>query len=237
MSLRRPNQRRDSPEIEIQNGRDKANLIRETSPSGAIVLHAVKKSGYVHERLHELGRIDNDMYDAAERFCSDFTKASLAGRYSTLDMNRSGGGGKHVISDTVVEARQRIHESLASLGNQSLEKSLTKSCVWFVVGCGDTLEQWAFRMRTSGANMSEGKASGILISALERLALHYGLTSESRIKHDAGRKSFLAGIEFSIKFAESLPFSENKTAQEAIKSFSSLLRKRFSMKPTTGATL
>lgn len=213
---------------DIQNGHANAIMVRETAPNGQIVVHAVKKSNYVHERLHTMKRISDAEYDAAERFCSDFIKASLDGRYASLDMNRSSGATKHIISDGVVEARQRVRAAQDSLGVS--DKSLSKSCVWYVVGCGDTLEKWSQRIRTSGDLMSEGKASGILVSALERLALHYGITNEGKIRHDLGQISFSKGIQHAISAAESFKPSHKHTAEEAIKAFANMLKKKFSQR-------
>lgn len=172
-------------EIPINNGQDRANLMREVDPKGAIVVHAVKKSSYVHDRLHALGRITNEQYDAAERFRKDFERANLSGRFSTIDLFRSAGGTSGHMSDSVAEARARVNAALDQLGMRKSGKSMSQSCMWFVVGCGDTIESWSLRIRNSGENMSEGKATGYLDGALEKLAVHYGIVNIRDIKEQA----------------------------------------------------
>ena len=180
-------------EVPINNGRDKAMLVREMSPKGEIVVHAVKRSSYVHDRMHDMGRIDNEMYDAAERFRKDFERAHLEGRFASVDLFRSSGGSTGDISDGVAEARNRIKSALFSLGARKSGKSLSQSCVWFVVGCGSNLEQWSIRMRNSGENMSEGKAAGVLYGSLERLAFHYGISTAKTIKDRASGLAYKRG--------------------------------------------
>lgn len=217
---------------DIQNGHADVSMVRETSPDGHIVVHAVKKSGYVHERLHSMKRISDAEYDAAERFANDFIRASLDGRYASLDMNRSAASSRNIMSDSTVEARQRVRAAQDSLGASPIDKSLSKSCVWFVVGCGDTLEKWALRVRNNGDLMSEGKACGILMSALERLAMHYGLTNEGKIRHDIGQTHFTKGIQHAIAAAESFKPSHKQTPEDAIKAFAQMLRKKFAQRLT-----
>jgi hypothetical protein len=212
----------------VQNGHADVSMVRETSPDGQIVYHAVKKSGYAHERLHALKRISNEMYDAAERFSSDFIKASLDGRYATLDMNRSSSRSNHIMSDSVVEARQRVAAAQQSMGAGSLSQSLSKSCVWYVVGCGETLEKWSLRIRNSGRSFSEAQASGVLISALERLAYHYGLTNEQRVRRDIGQDGFIKGVQHAILLVGSFVPPKKQTAEEALKSCVKMLQNKFS---------
>lgn len=172
-------------DIPINNGHDKATLVREVDPKGAIVVHAVKKSSYVHDRMHNIGHIDNEQYDAAERFRKDFERAHLEGRMASIDLFRSSGGTPGEMSDAVMEARLRVKAALGALARRTSGKSISQSCVWFVVGCGETLEQWSRRMRNSGENMSEGKASGWFCGSLEHLAFHYGISNARTIKERA----------------------------------------------------
>jgi hypothetical protein len=67
-------------------------LIRECGPHGAIVQHRVRKSSYVHERLHSFQKLADELYDSAEKFRMDFEKAQLAGNYACLDLRRGGRG-------------------------------------------------------------------------------------------------------------------------------------------------
>lgn len=215
-------------EVAINNGHDSAFLTREVDPKGSIVVHAVKKSSYVHDRMHDLGRIDNDMYDAAERFRKDFERAHLAGRYSSIDMFRSAGGTSGDVSDGVAEARIRIKNALTSLGARRDGKSLSQSCAWFVIGCGHTLEQWSLRMRNSAENMSEGKAAGYLCGALEKLAWYYGLVNTRSIKERASslaeKRGRMAAHEENVTMLELSGIKDAKTPEEALNRFNSLLK-------------
>lgn len=231
-------------EVPINNGQDRATLIREVDPKGSIVVHAVKKSVYVHDRLHDLGRIDNEMYDAAERFRKDFERAHLEGRFASIDMFRSSGGTTGDVSDGVAEARLRIKAALNSLGIRKNGKSLSQSCVWFVVGCGHTLEQWSLRMRGSGENVeagkepekiSEGKASGILYGALEKLAWHYGLVNTRTIKDRAtnlaSHRSRLDTLQEVITLVE---ISAVGDAKDALMKFMQVLKDKVAKLKTVG---
>jgi hypothetical protein len=75
------------------NGRFIANataeLVRECGPGGVIVVHPVRKSSYVHERLHSAGKMADGLYDAAEKFRMDFERAQLSGNYARTDLFRT----------------------------------------------------------------------------------------------------------------------------------------------------
>ena len=143
-----------------------------------------------------------------------------------MDMNRSSAG-KHVLSDSVVEARQRVNQALSSLGTGTYDASPSKSCVWFIVGCGNTLEAWATRRNMNGDRMSEGKASGILISALERLSLHYGLTNTGRIRKETSKKSFIDGVLHAASLAETFVSPKGSLPRESFKTFAQRLREKY----------
>lgn len=222
-------------EVPINNGRDQAVLVREIDPKGAIVVHPVKKSAYVHDRMHDLGRIDDEMYDAAEIFRKDFERAHLEGRFASIDLFRSAGGTAGEVSDAVAEARLRVKGALHSLGMRKSGKSLSQSCIWFTVGCGHTFENWSLRMRNSGENMSEGKAAGVLYGALEKLAWHYGLVNTRTIKDRAtnlasvrSRKETLQEV---ITLAE---LSAVGDAKEAMTRFTQMLKEKVAKIKTAG---
>ncbi len=53
-------------------------LRREVDPTGKIVEHRVRRSAYVHERLHNLTgpqKLPDELYDAAEKFRQGFERA------------------------------------------------------------------------------------------------------------------------------------------------------------------
>lgn len=215
--------------IAVNNGQETACLRRELDPSGAIVVHAVKRSGYVHQRLHDLGRIDDEMFDAAERFRKDFERAGLEGHFATVDLNRSRAAGMGEMSDAVVEARQRVQGAMSALGQRKNGKSLSKSCVWYVVGCGNTFEQWSVRCRNNGENMSDLKASGILVSALERLAFHYGMTSTADLKERAAKHAYERGRRETSEAALVLVdmCAQNNDPKKAFDELKRLLKEKF----------
>jgi hypothetical protein len=64
--------------VRINNGQHVADLVRECDPSSAIVEHRIRKSGYVHERLHAAKKLANELYDAAKKFRTDFERAQLS---------------------------------------------------------------------------------------------------------------------------------------------------------------
>lgn len=213
-------------EIPVHNGQETAVLMREVDPNGAIVVHAIKKSPYAHERMHDHGRIDDEMYDAAERFRIDFAKAGLEGHYASIDMFRSRGPGQPNQSDNVMEARQRVRSALNALGMRKTGTSLSQSCIWFVVGCGHTLDQYAMRIRNGGVSMSSERASGILTGALERLVLHYGLATPADLKHRGAKRGYQDGLRAAADLADLFHISATGTPQEAVKAFASFLRNK-----------
>ena len=214
-------------EIAVNNGHDQAFMTRELDPQGAIVVHPVKKSVYVHERWHDLGSIDHEMYDAAERFRKDFERGHLEGRYATIDLFRSSGGGAGDVSDVVAEARGRIHAALFSLGARKSGKSLSQSCAWFVVGCGMTLEQWSLRMRTSGETMAEAKAAGVLYGALEKLAWHYGIINTRTIKERASKLAEQRASHNTLQKVLTLAELSALDPEMSLKKFTELLKQKF----------
>jgi hypothetical protein len=78
-------------------------------------------------------------------------------------------------------AKIRISKALNELGNGRDGESLSQSCVWNIVGLGLTLEGWTALIRRGGGSMYSDKAAGLLLSCLERLALHYGILDKNRL--------------------------------------------------------
>ena len=116
-------------------------MVRELDPQGKIVEHRVRKSSYVHERLHSLSgpqKLPDELYDAAEKFRKDFERAQLSGSYARLDLFKTRSG-KVEISDKLAETKVRVSNALKALGNGRDEPSLSQSCIWNVVGLGDSL--------------------------------------------------------------------------------------------------
>ncbi|MEO7143347.1 MAG: DUF6456 domain-containing protein [Bryobacteraceae bacterium] len=161
-----------------------ADMVREVDPTGAIVSHPVRRSGYVHERLHSMSgpqKLADELYDAAEKFRMDFERAGMAGNYARMDLFKTRSG-QTEMTDKVAVAKVRIAKALKELGNGKDEPSLSQSVVWNVVGLGITLEEWTNLVRASGKGMNADKASGIFHVSLERLALHFGMVDMGRLK-------------------------------------------------------
>ena len=166
----------------IYGGKGEAEMIREADPDGIAVEHMIRRDASVADRLYRSGSLGSGetgrrKHEAAERFRADFERAQLAGFVAAADLMRSGGDSNREISDSVVAARQRIRFALGSLGFApgAGNGSMTGKAAWWVLGVQLTLEEFALRMRTSGSLMDRNKASGLVIAAIERLAIHYGL--------------------------------------------------------------
>lgn len=183
-------------EVDVLNGRARADLVRDTAPDGKIVLHAIRKNAYVHERMfnHGKGQLDKDSFDAAEQFRRQFELAHLTGHFAKLDMLRTSGG-KHDMADAVVSARKKAIGALDHLGKRR-DGTLNWSAdiVWYVIGEGDTLEDWSQRVRWRGGNMDKNRAAGILMASLERLAVFYGFTHVNAIKERMSQRGFAKGV-------------------------------------------
>ena len=140
-------------------------MIREVDPGGAIVAHPVRKSAYVHERLHSAGKLADELYDAAEKFRADFERGQLSGNYARLDMFKTRSG-RQEMSDGVAMAKGRISKALEALGGGRGGPSFSQSCAWNVVGLGMTLEGWDDLIRKGGAGMNADKPLASSTSAL-----------------------------------------------------------------------
>ena len=101
--------------VKINNGQHQAELRRESDPSGSTVVHAVRKSPYVHERWHSAGKLDPDLFAAAEKFRLDFERAGLMGSYARLDLFKTRAG-QQEMGDRVAEAKGRIRTAMSALG-------------------------------------------------------------------------------------------------------------------------
>lgn len=159
---------------EVVVGGRRALRICEADPDGAVVVHA-----RVPDRLARLaacGMLTPAMLEAAAAFAEAFHRARLSNlRCSTL---APPAGGRRLCgraadgADGLVQARQRVHVALDVLGGPC---SLAGSCVWEVVGEERSLNEWRLGRALSGRPMDWQRAQGILVAALEVLALRYGL--------------------------------------------------------------
>jgi hypothetical protein len=201
-------------------------LRREVDPAGAIVEHRVRRSGYVHERLHSTGKLADELYDAAEKFRIDFERAQLSGNYARLDMFKTRSG-RQDMSDGVAAAKIRINKALEALGRGTDGPNSLQSCVWNVVGSGLTLDEWTHMIRQGGAGMNADKAAGILHGALELLALHYGIVDQHRINALRQDSAYARGIKDFLDFAGVFATTAQGGEKNVIGRFLAAAQKRF----------
>jgi hypothetical protein len=120
------------------------------------------------DRMRAKGSITSQQYEAGERFHADFERGGVGAKYARVDLTcpRSGvpidGNGRYA-------ARERLFETLSKVG------STGGSILWDVCGCGFNVAEWAAKMRASGRTMSNERAHGVLIAAIDVLVAHYGI--------------------------------------------------------------
>jgi hypothetical protein len=205
-------------------------LRREVDPTGKIVEHRVRRSAYVHERLHNLTgpqKLADELYDAAEKFRICFERARLLGSYATIDMFRTSGGGGGDVSDKVAVARSSIRKVFKKLGNGTNETSFSQSCVWHVVGLGMTLEEWTQTVRNSGKGMNADKGAGIFHGSLERLALHYGMVDTNRLISIGNDRAFGRGVIAANEFTLTCVPRPDETGASYFSRLRGLITNRF----------
>lgn len=201
-------------------------VVRECDPNGAIVVHPVRKSSYVHERLHGSGKLAHELYDAAEKFRLDFERAQLSGNYARLDMFKTRSG-RQEVSENVAIARIRINKALEALGKGKDGPNTLQSCMWNVVGVGLTLDGWTDVIRVGGGNMNADKASGILLASLEMLALHYGMADMGRIASIRQDGAYGRGIKDFLDFVNVFAVTAQGGEKTVIGRFLAAAQKRF----------
>lgn len=114
------------------------------------------------------GTITLAMAGAGRRFQADFHLAALEQLQAAPLELRPPGGGE---GDAVMLARDRIAWVIARMGGHGAPAS---NALWYVVGCGYSVQQWAQRERLGrGRSLDRYVASGILIGALSALQACY----------------------------------------------------------------
>lgn len=224
-------ERRYAPEtigiIPVNNNQDKADVIRELSPQGDIVAHPRKHGNHVHERMFQRGTLDRDYFLAAEEFRRSFERAGFHGKFATIDFFRTRGAPNPEGSDALAVARENITQALKCFASQKGGNlSVIQSVVWFLIGCGETLEDFAWRLKSNGIPMSPDRASGMLVPACERLAIHYGIIRvedvKDRVQVDAFQNGKSRGSAETVKRAKdiaALVAMKAKTPQEFLEEF------------------
>lgn len=201
-------------------------LRREMDPDGKITEHRVRKSTYVHERMHAAGKLHQELYGAAEKFRICFERAALSGSYAKTDLFRTRAG-KCEITDKVASAKYSISKALDDLGEMKDGPSLSQSCIWNIVGLGMTLDDWTGVIRKTGAHMNADAASGVLRASLERLALHYGLVDKGKLSRIRQDQAYSRGIKDFLDFTNVFAATTKAEEKSAIGKFLAAVQKRF----------
>jgi hypothetical protein len=120
------------------------------------------------DRMRAKGSITSQQYEAGERFHADFERGGVGAKYARVDLTRPRAGGP-IDSNGRYAARERLFEALSKVGNTG------GSILWDVCGGGFNVAEWAAKMRASGRTMSNERAHGVLIAAIDTLVAHYGI--------------------------------------------------------------
>ena len=144
--------------------------LRESDPeTGAPVTHR-----RIIDTLGQLlanGAITPQMHEAGCMFRSQFRSAMLDGmRVSSLV--RVTGSDGDTPGERQAAARTRVANAIAVFGGVD---SACGSCLWHVVGLEHSLREWAGHRGWGGRSVHHVQAQGILVGALNVLAVHYGL--------------------------------------------------------------
>ena len=134
-------------------------------------VHSVRRTVDLLAAMHRNGTITGDMAVAGRRFQSSFQAGHLmaGGRSSFLRLPSSQRAtGPRGAGDNALDARRAVGDAIKLLGGHG---SLPSSAVWFVLGVGLSVKEWARRVRFGqGRALGEEVARGIVIAALAVLA-------------------------------------------------------------------
>ena len=123
------------------------------------------------------GSITPAMHEAGCMFRTQFRAAMLDSiRVSCLV--RVSGGSDDGPTEHQAAARRRVAEALAVFGGTD---TACGSCLWHVVGMECSVREWAGRQGWGGRSINHVQGQGILVGALNVLAVHYGLVPRSMV--------------------------------------------------------
>ena len=139
--------------------------------------------------------IEPHQLQAGERLRADFTRANLMPRTtsnwaSPISSDRRGAGGDRAgtFTETMVAARQRVHQALDAVGPEFAGLLLDVCC--FLKGLADIERERTWPARS---------AKVVLQLALDRLARHYGYAAQTCGRAHAPMRTWLAdGATFSV---------------------------------------
>ena len=137
--------------------------------------------------------IEPHQFQAGERLRADFTRAHMMPRTtsnwsSPISSGRRGGERAAGFTETMIAARQRVHQALDAAGPEFSGLLLDVCC--FLKGLDDIERERAWPSRS---------AKVVLQLALDRLARHYGFAAQVRGPAHAAIRTWLAdGATFSV---------------------------------------
>ena len=144
--------------------------VRETDPDGRIVMH--HRVVDTLARMLKAGTITEPMAEAGRKFGRQFILAQLD-PLRAPDIARIPGNGREADpGDTSLAAREQVHRAFRALGGHD---AALGSVAWHVLGCGCSLREWTLRQGWNGRQPRPEQATGIMIAALDLLAVHYGM--------------------------------------------------------------
>lgn len=185
----------------LYGGKGVGEWVRESGPDGRIVAHIRRQDGGPVDRMLAAKTIDAPLAQAGEQFHRDFVVAQCAGRYATLDLTRGVAGRRPGdVDDAIVRARHRVAGALRFLGHGT-RHGLTAEVAWFAIGEQHPLDEIVKRLRWNGKRVNEQRVAGLLIAALERLALFYGLETRETIQGVAWKEGQVAGFRDGLRTA------------------------------------
>jgi hypothetical protein len=165
-------------------------IVTDLGRSSVIIDEKESPLGWLARRRGRDGRalIEPYQLQAGERLRADFTRAHLMPRTTSdwsnpLSAGRRGGGGERAsnFTETMIAARQRVHQALDSVGPEFAGLLVDVCC--FLKGLVDIERDRAWPARS-------GKV--VLQLALDRLARHYGYAPQARGPARAQVRTWLA---------------------------------------------
>lgn len=132
--------------------------------------------------------IEPHQLQAGERLRADFTRANLMPRTtsnwaSPISSDRRGSGGNRAgaFTETMISARQRVHQALDTVGPEFSGILIDVCC--FLKGLADIESERAWPARS---------AKVVLQLALDRLARHYGYAAQAKGRAQGSIRTWLA---------------------------------------------
>ena len=170
MSKRKTGKRAEPGSTVPLPGDRTADVVYEADPDSRPVVHhrVVDSLG----KMLRAGTIDQGMHDAARDFQAAFTLAALES-LRAMPLIRVSGSSRPdgELTDRQIQARKRVHKAIEAVGGMG---SPGGSAVWFVVGLGHSVREWALRQGWGGRQIEKNQAQGILVASLGMLARHLG---------------------------------------------------------------